>query len=159
LKPLDRDFAKQRVEKAFTEGFLSRELRDELIDKKELNANNRKGYIFVFHCLETLKFEGGLNRLFGLWGGESLYAYVKDNQELKNIGTPCIIFTSIKINELDIYPELSKRMTAFYFNDNYFPHDTDSIIKKDLNVLRIVRRNEGLFEDLTGIGSWDDERY
>lgn len=159
LRPLSRTFANQRIEKAFRKGVLSEKLRDELIDKKELNEDNRKGYVWAFHCLETLNCESGLNRLLGLWGGESLYAYVKDNQELKHIGTPCIIFTSIKISELDIYPELSKRMTAFYFNDNYFPHDTDSIVEKDLNVLRIVRRNEKLFEDLTGIESWDDEIY
>jgi hypothetical protein len=159
LKPLDRTFANQRIERALKEGALSKALSDKLIDKKELNETNREGYVWVFHCLETLTFESGLNRLLGLWGGESLYAYVKDNQELKNIGTPCITFTSIKISELDIYPELSKRMTAFYFNDNYFPHDTDTIIKTDLNVLKVVRRNEKLFEDLTGIENWDNERY
>lgn len=159
LKPLDRTFANQRIEKAFVEGLLSKELRDELIDKKELNEDFRKGYVWFFHCLETLNDESGLNRLLGLWGGESLYAYVKDNQELKHIGTPCIAFTSIKIRELEIDPELSKRMTAFYFDDNYFPHDADSNSETDLIVLRIIRRNEKLFEELTGIESWDDERY
>lgn len=159
LKPLERTFANTRIERAFKEGILSKALRDKLIDKEELNESNRKGYIWVFHCLKTLTFEYGLNRLFGLWGGESLYAYIKDNQELKNIGISCIIFTSIKISELDIYPELSKRMTAFYFNDDYFPHDTDTIIKTNLNVLKIIRRNEKLFKDLTGIENWDNERY
>jgi hypothetical protein len=159
LKPLDSNFANKRIEKAFKEGLLSKELKNELIDKKEVSADNRKGYIWVFHCLETLNCESGLNRLLGLWGGESLYAYVRDNKELKKIGTPCITFTSIKISELDIFPELSKRMTAFYFNDNYFPHDTDSIIKTNLNVLRIVKREEKLFNDLTGIETWDNERY
>ncbi len=159
LKPLDRTFANKRIEKAVKEGVLSKVLGNKLIDKKELSESNRKGYVWVFHCLETLTFESGLNRLFGLWGGESLYAYIKDNQELKTIGTPCIIFTSIKISELEIYPELSKRMTAFYFGDNYFPHDTDSIIKTDLNVIKVVRRNEKLFEDLTGIENWDNDRF
>ena len=159
LKPLNRKFANQRIEKAFNKRLISKELRDELVDKEEFDADNRKGYIFVFHCLQTLNSESGLNRLLGLWGGESLYAYVKDNQELKHIGTPCIVFASIKINELDIYPGLSKRMTAFYYNNNLFPHDTDSIIKTDLNVLRIIRRDEKVFEDLTHIQRWDDERY
>ncbi|ADQ80791.1 hypothetical protein Palpr_2661 [Paludibacter propionicigenes WB4] len=159
LKPLDRDFANRRIEKAVKEGALSKVLSDKLIDKKEFSESNRKGYVWVFHCLETLTFESGLNRLLGLWGGESLYAYIKDNQELKTIGTPCIVFTSIKISELDIYPELSKRMTAFYFDDNYFPHDTDSIIKTDLNVLKVVKRDEKIFEELTGIENWDNERY
>jgi len=159
LKPLNRTFANQRIEKAFTEGLLSKEIRDELIDKKELDEEYRQGYVWFFHCLETLNFESGLNRLLGLWGGESIYAYVNDNNELKQIGTPCITFASIKISELDIYPELSKRMTAYYFNDNYYPHDNDSHIETAMNVLRIVKRNEKLFEELTGIENWDDERY
>ncbi len=159
LKRLDRFFSNQRVEKAFAEGVLSKKIKDELIDKKELSNNNRKGYVWVFHCLGTLRDENGLNRLFGLWGGEALYAYLKDNRGLKHIGTSCIVFVSIKISELNLYPELSKRMTAFYFNDDYFPYDVDSNIEADLNVLRVVRRNEKVFEDLTKIGNWDEERF
>jgi hypothetical protein len=159
LRPLDKTFANQRIEKAFKAGLLSKRLKDELTDKKELEQKYRKGYVWVFHCLGTLNCESGLNRLLGLWGGESLYAYVKDNKELKHIGTPCITFVSIKISELDIYPELSKRMTAYYFNDNYFVHDTDSHIDSNLKVLKVLKRNENLFEELTGIQNWDSERY
>ncbi len=156
---MDKVFANKRISKAFKAGLISEELRNELTDKEELSEDNRKGYIRNFHCLDTLTDESGLNKLLGLWGGESLYAYIKDNQELKSIGTPCIVFTSIEINGFDIYPELSKRMTSFYFKDNYFPHDTDSIIKTNLKVLRIVRRNEEIFNKLTGIDHWDNENY
>lgn len=155
LKPLSKDFANQRVERLFDKGLISEELKNELINKKELVANNRKGKIFVFHCLSTLKDEWGLNRLFGYWGGEALYSYIKNSKELMRIGIPCIVFTSIKIKELDIYPELSKRMIAYYFDDNYYPHDTDSIIKKDLSILRIIKRDEKIFEDLTQIQDWN----
>ncbi|MBE7646139.1 hypothetical protein [Tenacibaculum finnmarkense] len=159
LKPLSKTCIKNKIEKAFKQNFLSIRLKDKLINKKEVNEDNRKGNIYVFHCLENLRDERGLNRLFGLWGGESLYSYIKDNQELKNIGTPCIAFTSIKINEINFNPELSKRIIAIYFNDNYFDHDTDSVIKTDLKVLRIVKRNEKLFQDLTGIENWDNKIY
>lgn len=157
LRPLSKEFANQRVESIYKNGLISEELRNELINKEELVADNRKGKIFVFHCMSTLKDEWGLNRLFGYWGGEALFAYIKNSKELRKIGTPCIVFTSIKIKELDIYPELSKRMLAFYFDDNYFPHDTDSIIEKKLSVLRIIKRDEKIFEDLTNISDWDDE--
>ncbi|ALU75137.1 hypothetical protein AUW17_07620 [Tenacibaculum dicentrarchi] len=159
LKPLSKTCTKNRIEKAFKQNFLSIKLKDKLINKKEVNDDNRKGKVYVFHCLKNLKDERGLNRLFGLWGGESLYFYIKDNQELKKIGTPCIAFTSIKINELNFNPKLSKRMISIYFNDNYFDHDTDSVIKTDLKVLRIVKRNEKLFEKLTGIENWDNKIY
>lgn len=157
LKPLSKEFANQRVEMIYEKGLISTELKNELINKEELVATNRKGKIFVFHCLSTLKDEWGLNKLFGFWGGEALYAYAKNSTELKKIGIPCIVFTSIKIKELDIYPELSKRMLAYYFNDNLYPHDTDSIIEKELKVLRIIKRDEKLFEDLTQIQDWEDE--
>jgi hypothetical protein len=157
LRPLNKDFAYQRIESAFEQGLISERLRNELKSKEELDADNRKGKIFVFHCLTTLKDEWGLNRLLGYWGGESLYGYIKNPQELKNIGIPCIALTSIEIKNLDIYPELSKRMIAYYFDDNYYPHDTDSIFETNLNVLRIIKRDEQLFEDLTNIQNWKDE--
>jgi len=157
LRPLSKEFANQRVEFVYRKGLISEELREELINKEELVADNRKGKIFVFHCLSTLKDEWGLNKLFGYWGGEALYAYAKNSKELRKIGIPCIVFTSIKIKEFDIYPELSKRMLASYFDDNYYPHDTDSVIEYKLSVLRIIKRDEKLFEDLTNIKDWDEE--
>ncbi len=157
LKPLSKEFANQRIEKAFDTGLISGNLKNELINKNEFDANNRKGKIFVFHCLSTLKNEWGLSKLFGLWGGEAIYTYLKNSKELKKIGIPCIVLTSIKIKELDIYPELSKRMVAYYFDDNYYPHDTDTIIEKDLSVLRIIKRDEKIFEDLTQINNWNEQ--
>src|SRR5690606_4814435 len=81
LRPLSKEFAIQRVESVYRKGLISEELREELINKKELVADNRKGKVFVFHCLSTLKDEWGLNKLFGYWGGEALYAYAKNLKE------------------------------------------------------------------------------
>ncbi|WP_428742347.1 hypothetical protein [Tenacibaculum sp.] len=157
LKPLSKEFSQQRIERVYKKGLISKELKNQLTNKKELVANNRKGKIFVFHCLTTLKDEWGLNKLLGFWGGEAMYTYLKNTEELKKIGIPCIVFTSIKIKELDIYPKLSKRMMSYYFNNNYYPHDTDSIIEKKLNVLKVIKRDEKLFEDLTQIQNWSKQ--
>ncbi|WP_159523875.1 hypothetical protein [Sunxiuqinia indica] len=157
LKPLNKKFANNRTERAYQKGLISEELKNELIDKEELNEDSRMGKVWVFHCLSTLKDEWGLNKLLGYWGGESLYAYAKNRNELKKIGKPCIVFTSINISELDIYPELSKRMTAFYFDDNLFPDDTDSMLEKTVDVLRIINKEEKIFNDLTNIEEWNDE--
>jgi hypothetical protein len=157
LRPLNREFANQRVEFVYRQGLISEELRQELIDKEELVDDTRKGKVFVFHCLSTLEDESGLNELFGYWGGEALFSYTKNSKELRKIGIPCIVFTSIKIKEFNIYPELSKRMLASYLNDNYYPHDRDSAIEYKLNVLRIIQRDEKLFQDLTNIQNWDEE--
>ncbi len=48
-------------------------------------------------------------------------------------------------------------MLAFYLDDNYYPHDTDSIIEKELSVRRIIKRDEKLFEELTEIQEWDEK--
>jgi len=85
LKPLSRDFANERIKKLYEKGLISTELKNKIHNKAELNAENRKGKICVFHCLSTLKDEWGLNRLFGLWGGESIYSYLDQTKELKNI--------------------------------------------------------------------------
>jgi uncharacterized protein YqgQ len=73
LRPLSTEFVSQRVDFVYKKKLISRELREELINKKEIVAENRIGKVFVFHCLSTLKDESGLNNLFGYWGGEALY--------------------------------------------------------------------------------------
>jgi len=157
LRPLSKDFANSRIEKLFEKGLISKELRCKLVDKEEYSDENRRGKISVFHCLSTLKDEWGLNRLFGIWGGESVYSEIQNPKELMRIGTSCIVLTSIKIRDFDIYPELSKRMLAIFFDDNYFPHDTDSFLETKLNVLKIIRREDNLFAELTGIQDWHEE--
>lgn len=157
LIPLDKDFANTRINILFDKGFISKELRNKIISKAELSEKIRAGRIFVFHCLSTLKDEWGLNKLFGFWGGESIYQYLKNSTELRQIGIPCIVVTSIKISELDIYPSLSRRMLCIYFDDNLHPHDTDSVIEKKLDVLKVIQRDNMLFSKLTNIESWSDE--
>ena len=157
LQPLNKDFAVSRIERIFNNSLISKELRDELIEKEELTDENRAGMVYVFHCTSTLRDEWGLNRLFGFWGGEAIYTYLKKSEELKEIGKSCIVLASIKISELDIYPELSKRMLSFYFEDNYFPHDTDTSLETNVKVVRIIKREEQLFEDLTGIQNWQEK--
>ncbi len=158
LIPLDKDFANSRINILFDKGLISKELKNRIIDKAELSEKIRAGKIFVFHCLSTLKDEWGLNKLFGLWGGESIYQYLKNSTELSQIGIPCIVVASIKIIELDIYPSLSKRMLCIYFDDNLHPHDNDSIIEKKLDVLEVIQRDNKLFNKLTNIESWIEEK-
>lgn len=157
LIPLDRNFANNRINTLFDKGLISEELRNKIIDKAELSEKIRTGRIFLFHCLSTLKDEWGLKKLFGFWGGESIYQYLKNSTELSQIGIPCIVVASIKISELDIYPSLSRRMLGIYFDDKLYPYDTDSIIEKKLEVLRVIKRDNKLFNKLTNIESWSEE--
>ena len=157
LRPLNKDFANKRIKILYENGLISNELKNKIYDKEELSAENRSGKVFTFHSLSTLKDEWGLNRLFGYWGGESIYSYVKQAQELKDIGTSCIVIVSIQIKNFDIYPELSKRMLSIYFDSNYCPHDNDSIFEEKLDVLQIIKREDELFNRLTNIEAWSDE--
>jgi len=157
LIPLDINFANNRINTLFDNGLISEELRNQIIDKAELSEDIRAGKIFTFHCLSTLKEECSFNKLFGLWGGESIYQYLKDSKELSQIGIPCIVLASIKIAELDIYPILSRRMLCIYFHDNYHPHDNVSVFEKKLNVLKVIQRDNKLFNKLTNIESWSEK--
>lgn len=157
LKPLSKELANKRIKTLYKKGLISTELKNKIYDKAEFSDENRNGKIFTFHCLSTLKDEWGLNKLLGLWGGESIYSYLNTSEELKKIGTSCIVITSIKISELDIYPQLSKRMLCIYFDDNYCPHDTDSIFENKLKVLKVITREDKLFNNLTNIEKWREE--
>ncbi len=76
LKPLSHGFANKRIKTLYKKGIISTELKNKIYGKAEFSAKNRNGKIFVFHCLSTLKDEWGLNKLFGLWGGEAIYSYL-----------------------------------------------------------------------------------
>jgi len=157
LKPLNKVFSIKRINNIYKKGLISKEFKNKLINIEETTFNNRKGMVFVFHCLSTLKEEYGLNKLFGYWGGEAIYMHTEQPKKLEKIGTSCIVFVSIKIKELDISPELSKRMLMHYFNDTYYPIDTDSIFYENLNVLRVVRKDDKYFEYLTEIQNWNSQ--
>jgi hypothetical protein len=49
-------------------------------------------------------------------------------------------------------------MLAYYFDDNYFTLDNDSVIDYKLPVLKIIKRDERIFEDLTNIQDWYQEK-
>jgi len=156
LQPLKKDFAVSRIEKVFNNSLISKELRDEIIEKEELTADNRTGMVYVFHCTSTLREESGLNKLFGFWGGEAIYMYLKNSRELKTIGKSCIVLASINIQDLSIFFELSERMIKFYFDNSYDP-DTDTSLKSNVKVIKVIKREEPIFEDLTGIQNWKEK--
>lgn len=151
LIPLNGKSANKRIHNAYNKVFLSYKLYKKLSINTKFSDNNRKNKIWFFHCLKTLQVTNGINVFFDNWGGESMFFNEKDNEELLNIGTSCIIFVSLKINKLDFYPILSNRLISIYLNNNVFEHDTDTIYNQKIKVLDIYKRTDYTFRDLTGI--------
>lgn len=157
IEPLSLEFSNSRIRKLYKNSLISEELRDNLIDKKELSAENRVGHTFFFHCTSTLKDEMGLCRLFKSWGGEAIYLNNEKNTALQEIGIPSIVVASLERLELDEYPCLSERMICILLNDNYHPHDFDTWLNniEPTDVISVITRNDELFEILTNIKDWN----
>lgn len=157
LVPLNSDFSNQRINILYDKGIIPKDLREKLINKEEFSVDNREGNICFFHCLSTLRNEGGLHRLFKSWGGEAIYLGFEHNTKLQKIGIPCIVIGSLNIQDLDVYPSLSKRIVCIYLKDSYYPFDFDSFIRKRVKVLEIIKRNDERFNYHTNIENWDEK--
>lgn len=155
LRPLDLEFSNSRIKKIYSLGLIKEEFKNKLLNKVEFSASNRAGNTCFFHSTSTLKDEWGLIRLFKSWGGEAMYLNFEEKTELQKLGMPCIVIASIKREQLTEHFQLSERMICIRLNNNYRPNDFDSFLKTEkVKVLRIVTRNEPLFDELTNIKHW-----
>jgi len=157
LIPLNFEFAKKRINKLYDLNNISTELKNNLINKPELIDKSRVNRTFFFHCISTLKDKSGLSRLFKYWGGEAMYLCFENNTKLQEIGIPCIILASLKIKDFNQkILSLGERMICIYLNDNYYSHDFDNWLLKDkIPVIKIIKRSDRLFNNLTNINKWN----
>jgi len=156
LKPLSQELAISKIELANSKGVLSDKLKIELLTKDEYRLDCRTDMAYFFHCLSTLKEEHGLRKLFGYWGGEAIYMYNNDSEELKTIGTPCIVILSVKISELESFLPLSERMIRGLFKNDFDSQDSDSTMRKPVKVLEVIEHSMEKFEELTNYSTWEE---
>ncbi len=155
LRPLETVFSNVRVQRLYDSGFIGDELKNNLMNKTETRAPNRRNKIWFFHSTATLKEEHGLIRLFKSWGGEAIYLNFEEKTELQNLGKPCIVVASLKRQQLTEYFRLPERMICIRLNDVYRSKDFDTFLEANrVRVLRIIAREEILFDELTDIKSW-----
>jgi hypothetical protein len=129
--------------------------------------------IFFNHCIRHLKDEYSYNRLFGFWGGESLYNHFDGCSDLlkiiTEIGKPCIIIAPLNYKEIKL-ADLPNNLLKTYLNysllpslnqlsnnyDDTYIFDSDSLIQCNVKVLNIIEYDNELFEQLTNYSSWND---
>lgn len=155
LMPLEKSYAINRVNKLYKNGLISEKLKNEIANKSELEENERVGKVFTFYNISTLQFEDGLRKFFTYWGGESIFQYLEDSSELRKIGIPCIIFISMNIENIPQNIKLGERFLCIFFNDYYCPTGMEFSFNKKIDVLKVIQRDNKLFNDLTNIESWD----
>jgi len=155
LIPLDKSYAIDRVNKLYENGLISEKLKKEILNKSELEEDERVGKVFTFYNISTLQFEGGLRKIFTYWGGESIYQYLEDPSELRKIGIPCIIFISMDIENIPKNIKLGERFLCIFFNDYYCSSGMEFSYRGKLDVVKVIQRDNKLFNDLTNIESWD----
>jgi len=162
LQPLNKVLLEDRIKRLYSDNKLSDRTYKKLISENVSDEYNRKGKIFFFHCLKTLQDEGGLRRLFRHWGGESLYYYHENDfyisKELRNIGQPSIIISSISFKEIDRYGDLVQRMIHLLLkDDSYFCEffDVDSNIDHIIQPDLIIDYFDQDFNRFTNYNSWN----
>lgn len=169
LKPLCPDFTNKRIEKILKDNLISLETAQEIMNENESSISGRIGQVCFSHCLSTLTEELGLYRLFRSWGGEAIYVGRENElsgKELRNIGIPCIVVGILNYSDIAyansccLFEERIIHIWANYHKlckgiqeDN----DFDSLIKKDVQIIDIIKYNNPLFEQLTNSSTWTDK--
>jgi hypothetical protein len=162
LRPLSPAFTQQRIERLVQEGRISPAAAQALIERNESSASNRAGHVCFFHCLSTLRDASGLYRLFRSWGGEAVYYHHEEDsparEELRRIGTPCIVVGSLRRCDISPIRSLEERIIRVWQSQNdpgAYSQDCDTLVRgRSVPVLDVISRDSLLFEELTHYSEW-----
>lgn len=150
LKPLDKEFTKNRIKTIFNKKLISKEAYNVILENNESNNKYREGNICFFHSLKQLKDELWLHRLLRSRWGEAIYCNHESNQkifgELRQIGKPCIIIAFIDYKYLKLYRPISETMIKNLINkrNDIF----DWFIKRSVKIFKIITIEDPKFEQL-----------
>ncbi len=159
LRPLTRRFAEERITRLESQHRLSSPVAEALMNSNNTEDLNRAGRVCFFHCLSTLKVEVGVVRLFKSWGGESIYRQHETApiamDELRRVGSPCIVVGSLKLSEVNNFVSIEERIIRSWLDsEEKGLADCDSHIFRTVTALEIIQRDDTRFEQLTGCSKW-----
>jgi len=111
------------------------------------------GTVCFCHCVSTLKDEWGLYRLFRSWGGEALYCHHEEDSpardELRRIGTPCIVVGSLQRPDISTITSFEERIIRVWLARNdpgAHSQDFDTVVKgRSVPVLDVIVHRDVLF--------------
>lgn len=178
MKILTTELVHSRLQSALDIGLLNEDqhlyIQNSEILKKSLNNEYgwRTNYIWFCPNLSTLKEGAAVSRLFGSWGGESVYNGHEEDENigphLRSIGIPCIVKCSMPIVDVeDDLEGLAKCFIAQFISKDidFIPDPSacfDMSIQRDLSateVIEIITFNDPRFEEMTDHTNWyEDER-
>jgi len=157
LEPLSQDLLERRLALVQKMGLISNETRINLLANSQANAENRAGNVCMFHTLATCEDRNGLERLFGLFGGEALYWYFADDEPtrkiLQSIGRPALVLCVLPFPSISSRFDVCRRILEYYWSGNDF-EDFDSFTRSQVSVLSVLDESDIEFESLTGYSKW-----
>jgi hypothetical protein len=158
---LTQNFILRKLNILYSKSVITKEIFNYLVVNNLSNEQYRKNRAYLFHSQDTLKDQCGLYRLFGLWGGESIFKEHSDNKKilkiLNSIGEACIVICSVDSNEIIDSYDVCDRIINYYIYGNF--NDFDSDYDHTLKVEKIICESNPCFEYLTEYSKWDCPQF
>jgi hypothetical protein len=156
MVPLSADHQVGRLSRACTEGHLTSEQLERLLDHSDY-ADGRLGSTHWIFGRTPLSNQWDVGRLLGHWGGEALYnAQPEDLRSLlASMGTPAIVVASIPWNQFDSYFTLGELFRDAIVR-NRLPEleaRTSEVVPAAM-IERVLLRGDEEFEHLTRASAW-----
>ncbi len=163
LMPLSSSLIGNRIQHLREQGDVLNVLLDKTENNNKAEDSNRSGMLWFFHCQDKLKSAGSVFRLLSTWGGEALYICHEGSDEtlgqLRKIGEPCIAVALLSSRDISNFKEVENRMLEIWHNreGEISQFDTDTPVKRDIQVEEIIKFSDPLFEELTRSSTWRDK--
>jgi len=156
LQPLTPKLVEQKTNILRRDNHISTHQAELIIQNNSSHKKYRQNMVWVFHCVSSLTDSGGLDNLFGYWGGEAIHRHFKEDKgsslDLKQIGQPCIVVCLLPGNEMDTFPTMSERMIKYWNslqNSKPITCDFDHCVEHKVEVIKVISEEDDLFYQLT----------
>lgn len=168
LRPLDPTFNRERIERLYEDKQITREIAEKLHSQNAASHSNRRGLVWFFHCLASLKDESGLKRLFRSWGGEANYWALELDpavgSRLRTLGTPSIVIGRLALQHcVDCWIKCESQLLKLWLHQHKGLHErdmprlSDTRVGQAIPVLRVITQDDPEFEALTDYSTWNLE--
>ena len=153
-----------RIEKMKMNSLITEQVAGELKRTNQAAADCRSDMIWFCFFKPYLESECGIGGFFQYWGGESLYGcheHTEVGDNLKKIGTPCIVKARVPMRQLNENYLPEKEMFRVFLKgrghniSEQIEHEAFS--EKDISaekIIDIIQYPSDLFVELSGCNNW-----